>query len=113
MQQYKIKINELAEQDLENAGDYIAFVLLNPSAAENTVKGIREQVNKLRYFPDSHELDEDPMLAELGVRKIYFKEYKIFFVIDESTKTVYVIRILHMLVDSKAWLYRTFGIVEK
>ena len=53
MQQYKIKINELAEQDLENAGDYIAFVLLNPSAAENTVKGIREQVNKLRYFPDS------------------------------------------------------------
>lgn len=51
-------------------------------------------------------------LAELGVRKIYFKEYKIFFVIDESTKTVYVIRILHMLVDSKAWLYRTFGIVE-
>lgn len=40
MQQYKIKINELAEQDLENAGDYIAFVLLNPSAAENTVKGI-------------------------------------------------------------------------
>ena len=112
MQQYKIKINELAEQDLENAGDYIAFVLLNPSAAENTVKGIREQVNKLRYFPDSYELDEDPMLAELGVRKIYFKEYKIFFVIDESTKTVYVIRILHMLVDSKAWLYRTFGIVE-
>ena len=40
MQQYKIKINELAEQDLENAGDYIAVVLLNPSAAENTVKGI-------------------------------------------------------------------------
>ena len=38
-------------------------------------------------------------LAELGVRKIYFKEYKIFFVIDESTKKVYVIRILHMLVD--------------
>ena len=26
MQQYKIKINELAEQDLENAGDYIAFI---------------------------------------------------------------------------------------
>lgn len=46
MQQYKITINELAEQDLENAGDYIAFELLNPNAAENMVKGIREQINK-------------------------------------------------------------------
>jgi len=33
MQQYNIKINELAEQDLENAGDYIAYILLNPIAA--------------------------------------------------------------------------------
>lgn len=110
MQQYKIKITGLAEDDLENAGDYIAFVLLNPTAAENTVKGIRKQINKLAYFPKSHELDEDPLLAEQGIRKTYFKEYKIFYVIDEAKKTVYIIRILHMLVESKAWLYRTFRI---
>lgn len=42
MQQYKIRTNELAEQDLENAGDYIAFERLNPIAAEKIVKGIRE-----------------------------------------------------------------------
>ena len=72
MQQYKIKIMSLLSKILKMLSDYIAFVLLNPSAAENTVKGIREQVNKLRYFPDSHELDEDPMLAELGVRTIIF-----------------------------------------
>ena len=42
MQQYKIRTNELAEQDLENAGDYIAFEQLNPIAAEKIVKGIRE-----------------------------------------------------------------------
>jgi len=110
MQQYKIKMNELAEQDLENAGDYIAFILLNPIAAENTVKGIRKQVNRLQYFPESHELDDDPILAELGVHKTYYKEYKIFFTIAEDEETVYVVRILHMLVDSRAWLYRTFGI---
>lgn len=36
MQLYTIKINEAAELDLENAGDYIAYELLNPEAAENT-----------------------------------------------------------------------------
>ena len=37
MRQYQIRITELAEEDLENAGDYIAYELKNPSAAENTV----------------------------------------------------------------------------
>ena len=111
MQRYKIKMNELAEEDLENTGDYIAYVLLNPTAAENTVKGIREQINKLQYFPESHELDEDSTLAQLGVHKMYFKEYKIFFIIDHDMHTVYVIRILHMLVDSKTWMYHTIGIM--
>lgn len=58
MQHYTINTSDLAEEDLENAGDYIAFVLLNPSAAENTVKGIREQVNKLQHFPDRAPLNK-------------------------------------------------------
>lgn len=111
MRQYEIRTSYLAEKDLENAGDYIAFTLLNPVAAENTVKGIREQVNKLRYFPESHELDDDVTLARMGVHKTYFKEYKIFFMIDNSTYTVFVIRILHMLSDSNARLYDTLGII--
>ncbi len=36
------------------------------------------------------------------------RNYKIYYVIEEDT--IYIVRILHMLVDSKAWLYRTFGL---
>lgn len=108
MKQYKIEITDLAEEDLENAGDYIAYELKNPSAAENTVKGIREQINSLINFPERNERDEDETLAALGVRKDYYKNYKIYYMISEDT--VYIVRILHMLVDSRAWLYRTFGL---
>ena len=69
MKQYRIRITELAEEDLENAGDYIAYELKNPSAAENTVNGIRAKINSLVNFPERNELDEDGLLAELGVRK--------------------------------------------
>lgn len=110
MQRYKIRVSNLAEEDLESIGDYIAFTLSNPAAAENTVKGIRKQVSKLWYFPESHELEDDPVLAQLGVHKTYFKEYKIFYVIAHDTYTVFIIRILHMRVDSNAMLYRTLGI---
>lgn len=108
MKQYKIQITELAEQDLENAGDYIAYELKNPTAAVNTVRGIRSQINSLSDFPERNELDEDEILAQLGVRKDYYKNYKIYYVIISDT--IYIVRILHMLVDSREWLYRTFGL---
>ena len=69
MRQYQIRITELAEEDLENAGDYIAHELKNPSAAENTVSGIRAKINSLVNFPERNELDEDELLAGVGVRK--------------------------------------------
>ncbi len=67
MRQYQIRITELAEEDLENAGDYIAYELKNSSAAENTVSGIRAKINSLVNFPRKNELDEDELLAGLGV----------------------------------------------
>lgn len=77
-------------------GDYIAFKLLNPIAAENMVKGIREQINKLEVFPASYELDDDSILAELGIHKTYYKEYKIFYTIDDNVKKIFIVRILHI-----------------
>lgn len=112
VKQYRIEITELAEKDLEDAGDYIAFELLNPKAALDTVQGIRAQINKLEYFPERNELDEDTILAAFGVRMDYYRNYKIFYVVDNETHIVYVIRILHMLVDSRTWLYRTFRVKD-
>ncbi|MBR2948544.1 MAG: type II toxin-antitoxin system RelE/ParE family toxin [Lachnospiraceae bacterium] len=108
MLNYKIEITSLAEQDLEDAADYIAFELKNPVAAVNMVKGIRKQINSLKTFPECNELDEDSILAEFGIRMDYYKNYKIYYVIERDV--IIVIRILHMLVNSRVWLYRTLGL---
>lgn len=63
MGQYQIRITKLAEEDLENAGDYIAYELKNLSAAKNTVSGIRERINSLMDFPERNELDEDAFFS--------------------------------------------------
>ena len=110
MQKYKIEISDLAEQDLEFAADYIAFDLKNPSAAVGIVQGIRNQINKLQIFPERNELDDDPVLANLGIRMDFYKNYKIYYVVEDHV--IIVIRILHMLVDSRTWLYRTFGLED-
>lgn len=107
---YNIQITELAEQDLEDIGDYIAFKLMNPQASVNTIRGIRAQINKLGFMPERNDLDEDDLLAKLGIRMDYYRKYKIYYFIDDSTNTVYIVRILHMLVDSRVWLYKSLGI---
>ena len=110
MQQFTIRMSELAEQDLENVGDYIAYKLLNPDAAKNIVGGIRKTINALHSFPESYELDEDVKLAELGVRKIIYKSYKIYYIIDQCNKIVTIVRILHKLEQSKTWMYQALKI---
>ena len=50
------------------------------------------------------------MLADLGIRMDYYKNYKIYYVVEDNL--VIIVRILHMLVDSRAWLHRTFKIED-
>ena len=110
MQLYTIEMTDLAQLDLESLGDYIAFELSNPMAAERIVHGIRMRVNKLKQFPMKYRLDEDTYLAELGVHRVNFENYEIFYIVDEVNHIVYVIRILHSLTDYKTQLYRTLNI---
>lgn len=112
MKEFQIQITDLAESDLEKAADYIAYNLKNPDAAVNTVRGIRRQMNALQNFPERNDLDDDPQLAKLGVRMDYYRNYKIYYVVDYDNQIVHIVRILHMLVDSRTWLYQTFGILS-
>lgn len=104
---YKIHSTELAEYDLEKAADYIAYVLCNPSAAISFVRGVRKKIESLEYFPERFELDEDLELAKAGVRKLFYKNYKIYYVINKHESVIYIIRILHRLENSQFQIYKT------
>lgn len=74
----------------------------------NKARDFRKVINSLGLFLQSHELDEDEELAGYGIRKTYYKNYKIYFMINEREQTVYILRVFHMLVDSKEKILRIF-----
>lgn len=98
----------MAEEDIVNQTDYIAFELKSPESAIKIAKGLRKTINNLSTFPHRHELDEDEELASYEIRKTYYKSYKIYFVIDEPKQIVYILRVFHMLVDSKRKVIRGY-----
>ena len=105
---YNVNILPMAEEDIANQTDYIAFELKAPETAVKIARGLRKTINNLSIFPHRHELDEDEELACYEIRKTYYKSYKIYFVIEESKQIVYILRVFHMLVDSKRKVIRGY-----
>lgn len=101
LSEYRVRILPFAEDDMENLIGYIASELKAPETAANTARGFKKAIHDLSVYPQSHELDEDKELARYGIRKIYYKKYKIYFTIDECRKVVYILRVFHMLVNSR------------
>lgn len=81
-----------AKYDLENIEDYITFKLMNQYAATNTVDGIIEIIEKLDLYPYEHPLVKESFIKGFGVRRCYYKNYNIFYQIEENT--VYILRVL-------------------
>ena len=106
MIRYSVIILPYAEDDISNATDYIAFDKKSPATALNLARGLRKAISSLQTVPYRHEFDEDEELAALQVRRHYYKNYKIYYIVDEKEKTVYILRVLHMLVDGKVLLLR-------
>lgn len=89
---------------MENIGDYISEKLRNPVAAANTVRGIKQRINTLQSNPYRHMAEAEIGIEKYEIRKNYYKSYRIYYVIQEERKTVTVLRILHVLSDSKGQL---------
>lgn len=103
---YRVMYLPQAESDLEQIGDYIAYELKEPSTAKAMVIGIRKETEKLVNHPARHELYEDTVLADNGVRRQYYKNYIVFYHISEEIMQVEILAIRHMRVASQSVLYR-------
>ena len=109
MFQYKVETLPLAEKDIVSQTDYIAFELKAPETAIRIARGLRKTLNNLSILPHRHELDEDEELARHKIRKTYYKNYKIYFVISEKEQIVFILGVYHMLENSKKRVLRRYS----
>ena len=98
---YNIHITKKAERDLINAADYIEFTLLNPTASDNLLSDVEEKINTLTSNPKKHPVIDDPVLYALKIRFVVINNYMAFYIIDEDTNTVHIIRFLY---GKRNWL---------
>ena len=95
MLEYKVMLETIASADLLGVLDYIEGVLKEPETALRFFSAIEEKVLSLNTLPHRHGIVQDEPYKSIGVRWIPVENYLAFYVIDEESVTVRVLRILY------------------
>lgn len=93
MDNYHLTLTERAHNDIIYIGDYITYTLLSPDTSRNFIKGLRNSISQLKFFPYKFPLVQDDILQTQGIRCMPYKNYYIFYEIIENIKVVIVLRI--------------------
>lgn len=90
---HKIVYLPIAEDDILDAVEYIAYKLDNPSAAEALLDELDKTVERVARFPYSSELyrTDRPMRKE--IRMVSVKNYVLYYAVTEET--VEIQRLIH------------------
>ena len=99
---YKINITKSALSDIRSTALYISHTLMNKSASNRLLDNIQEKMDLLSVTPYMNPVVNDGFLASNGIRFQMIDKYMAFYIVDEETKTISVIRFIHSRRD---WNY--------
>ncbi len=93
MKEYDVVLTRRAKNDIIDIGDYIAYTLLEPETAYHFVTGLRGGISALRKLPSRFALVDDLVLSSQKIHCMPYKNYYVFYEIEETINTVVVLRV--------------------
>lgn len=100
MNNYLIEITDSAKSDLKDIVRYIQTDLSSPDLAHKFLNGIEKAIEQLSFMPEKFQFVKDPYLSNKGYRYTRYKNYLIFYTINDKLNRVFIHRILH---SSRRW----------
>ena len=92
---YKIKYLDAALLDIIDIAVYITNELNNPTAADRLMDKITSAANKLCDFPHINPVYHPVEKLDHEYRKLFVKNYIVFYFIDETDKVVFIARVIY------------------
>lgn len=92
---YKVVYSPEAVNDLKDIYAYIAYELLTPDTARNQVNRIRKEIRSLDFMPARYALVDWEPWHSLGLHRLPVDNFIVFYLADDASGTVTVIRIVY------------------
>ena len=96
---YAVRLTDTAKQDLREIAFGIADQSKDVEITKRFVTELRTECKKLDIFPYSGSFPKDRILKSFGYRFVVYKEYPIFYLVDEDKKLVNVMAIFNSKKD--------------
>ena len=104
MKKYEVIISDHADEDLREIYEYIAFELCSPGNAIGQLERIEKAICKLETSPEKHRIYEEEPWRDYNLRVLPVDNYCIFYIPDNDTLKVTVIRVIYEGRDIKTQL---------
>ena len=92
---FDVSYSAEARQDLRDIYEYIAYELLVPETAARQAERIMKAARSLEQIPMRYRLYEGEPWHSQGLRVLPVDNYLVFYLPDENSATVNIIRIMY------------------
>ena len=92
---FSLSMTETAVNDLDDILEYIANTLANPLAVKNLYDELSEAFQSVVVFPDAGAPVNNPTVLLNGVRKLFVKNYTVYYLPDYECEKVHILRIVY------------------
>jgi toxin ParE1/3/4 len=92
---YSVIYSPEAMDDLREIYLYIAFTLNVPDTAKKQINRIRKEIRSLDFMPSRYSLVDWEPWNNIGMHKVPVDNFVVYYTVDDSDRTVTVIRIFY------------------
>lgn len=92
---YKVTVSDEAKGDLKGIYEYIAFNLSAPINAAGQLERIENHIINLNELPKRFPLYPNEPWHSLGMRYMVIDNYIVFYITDDDSKIVSVLRVFY------------------
>ena len=96
---YNVIVQESAELDIDGIVEYISYGLQERRLALNLYRRLSNSMFSLKTMPGRCKIIDEEPYKSMKLRRLIVDNYSIFYIINEDTLTVHIIRILYNLRD--------------
>ncbi len=92
---YEVKLTSQAIGQVEEIVQYISKILLVPETARKWVDTLQSEISKLNCMPSRYSLTEEEPWHTKGIHKMPFKNFLVYYLIDEDKKVVWITAVIY------------------
>lgn len=102
--EYQVTLTPQAIEQIEQIFSYIKYTLQEPQTANRWTDFLQKEIAGLHFMPSRYPLtDEEPWHSN-GIHKMPVKNFLVYYLVDEETKTVSVTAVIYGRRDQLAAL---------